>query len=82
MGAPLSVGIVGAGLMGHGIAQVFAAAGHQVRVYDPSAESLASLHTRIEANLTALGQDPAAAQQVAACPSLAEAVGNADLVIE
>ncbi|MEM7026336.1 MAG: 3-hydroxyacyl-CoA dehydrogenase family protein [Pseudomonadota bacterium] len=82
MVAPLSVGIIGAGLMGHGIAQVFAAAGDRVRVHDTSADSLATLNARIEANLIALGQDPAAAQHIEACSSLAAAVADADLVIE
>ncbi|MDO9306653.1 MAG: 3-hydroxyacyl-CoA dehydrogenase NAD-binding domain-containing protein, partial [Mesorhizobium sp.] len=34
MTARATIAIVGAGLMGHGIAQVFALAGHRVRVYD------------------------------------------------
>lgn len=29
----LIIGVVGGGLMGHGIAYLFAAAGHQVRLY-------------------------------------------------
>ncbi|MEI7538906.1 MAG: 3-hydroxyacyl-CoA dehydrogenase NAD-binding domain-containing protein, partial [Comamonadaceae bacterium] len=37
------ISIVGAGLMGHGIAQVFAQAGHIVRVYDPDFSAMASL---------------------------------------
>ena len=34
------VAVLGAGLMGHGIAQVFALAGHEVAVYDPATSSL------------------------------------------
>jgi len=34
MSARANIAIIGAGLMGHGIAQVFARAGHKVRVYD------------------------------------------------
>ena len=34
----LTIGVIGAGLMGHGIAYLLAAAGHTVRIYDPSAE--------------------------------------------
>ena len=41
------IAIVGGGLMGHGIAQVFARAGHSVRVYDPVPETLATLRERI-----------------------------------
>ena len=37
------IGVIGAGLMGHGIAYLLAAAGHTVRVYDPSAEWRESL---------------------------------------
>lgn len=76
------IAIVGAGLMGHGIAQVFAVRGHEVRVFDPMPEALASLRARIGANLSALGQDPAAAQRVLPCQKLADAVAGADLVIE
>ena len=35
---PQNIGVIGAGLMGHGIAYLLAAAGHTVRIYDPSAE--------------------------------------------
>jgi 3-hydroxybutyryl-CoA dehydrogenase len=42
------IAIVGAGLMGHGIAQVFARAGHMVRVLrSASAQILSTLHARI-----------------------------------
>jgi 3-hydroxybutyryl-CoA dehydrogenase len=53
-----NIAIVGAGLMGHGIAQVFARAGHRVRVYDAFQASLDSLHARIESNLRDL-EEPA-----------------------
>lgn len=36
------ISIIGAGLMGHGIAQVFALAGHIVRVYDPDFQGRAA----------------------------------------
>ena len=44
--AKARIGVLGAGLMGHGIAQVFALSGHEVRVYDPSAKALATLRER------------------------------------
>ena len=44
-----TIGVIGAGLMGHGIAYLLAAAGHTVRVYDPSAEWRNSLPQRLEA---------------------------------
>jgi 3-hydroxybutyryl-CoA dehydrogenase len=68
--------------MGHGIAQVFARAGHMVRVYDPDPAMLATLHERIRKNLTDLGQDLAAVEHVSAHASLAEAVAGADVVFE
>jgi 3-hydroxybutyryl-CoA dehydrogenase len=82
MAASEKIAIVGAGLMGHGIAQVFAAGGHEVAVYDPVAAARASLHSRIAANLADIGQDPAAVERVRASASLAEAVAGADVVIE
>jgi 3-hydroxybutyryl-CoA dehydrogenase len=76
------IAIVGAGLMGHGIAQVFARAGHAVRVYDPSEAILATLHERIRRNLSELGQDSDAVSRIAAHASLAEAVAGAAFVFE
>lgn len=76
------IGIVGAGLMGHGMAQVFALAGHRVKVYDPVAESLASLHERIRNNLADLDADVAAADRVTDHDTLEAAVGDAKVVFE
>src|SRR3984957_8288502 len=76
------IAIVGGGLMGHGIAQVFAGAGHAVRVYDPMPSPLATLHERIRRNLNDLGQDAESARRVTAHASLPEAVGGADIVFE
>ncbi len=76
------IAIVGGGLMGHGIAQVFACAGHPVRVYDPAPAVLATLHERIRANLRDLGQDEGAAGRVTGHASLAEALDEAGVVFE
>jgi 3-hydroxybutyryl-CoA dehydrogenase len=76
------IGVVGAGLMGHGIAQVFALGGHSVVVYDAAPAALASLRARIEKNLAELGQDVTAAARVTPADTLAAAVGNADVVVE
>jgi 3-hydroxybutyryl-CoA dehydrogenase len=43
--------VCGAGLMGHGIAQVFAAAGHPVVLYEPDLERALAGRDRIAANL-------------------------------
>ena len=45
------VGIIGAGTMGHGIAQCFAVKGWQVSLYDINREVLGSAATRIRSNL-------------------------------
>ena len=82
MAAKARIGVLGAGLMGHGIAQVFALAGHAVSIYDPVAASLEQVRTRIAANLRDLGDDEAAAQRVQPCTDLAEAVRDADFVVE
>jgi 3-hydroxybutyryl-CoA dehydrogenase len=76
------VAVVGAGLMGHGIAQVFAAAGHAVTITDSFAQNLDTVKTRIAANLRDLGEDEGAAQHVRACTDLADAVRDADYVVE
>lgn len=76
------IAVIGAGLMGHGIAQVFAAAGHAVGVTDSSADALASLHGRLRRNLADLGQPPGAAELVRTEPRLGDAVAAADVVFE
>jgi 3-hydroxybutyryl-CoA dehydrogenase len=76
------IAIIGAGLMGHGLALVFASGGHEVHVTDPQAEALASLHTRIRDTLTSLGRDTASVARVHAAPSLEEAVAQADIIVE
>jgi 3-hydroxybutyryl-CoA dehydrogenase len=76
------IAVVGGGLMGHGIAQVFAVAGHVVRVYDPAPAILATLHDRIRANLHDLGQDVAAVERVTAHATLDGAIAGAGVVFE
>src|SRR3954451_8422626 len=76
------IAVIGAGLMGHGIAQVFALHGHEVAIHDPAPASLASVRARIEANLRDLGEDAGAAARVTPNASLAETVRDADFVVE
>jgi 3-hydroxybutyryl-CoA dehydrogenase len=78
----LDVAIVGAGLMGHGIAQVFAVQGARVTLHEPYPDVLASAPERIAHNLRTLGQDPAAAERVALVGDLEAAVATADWVFE
>src|SRR5690349_12210881 len=80
--AKARIAVVGAGLMGHGIAQVFALADHEVAIHDPAPASLASVKARIAANLRDLGDDPAAVDRVTPNGSLAETVREADFVVE
>ena len=80
--AAARIAVIGAGLMGHGIAQVFAVAGHEVAVHDPFPETLATLHERVAKNLADLGLDPEALDRVRAVAELADAVADSDLIIE
>jgi 3-hydroxybutyryl-CoA dehydrogenase len=82
MASQARIAVIGAGLMGHGIAQVFARAGHEVHVYDTSAAMLATLHERIRRNLIDLGQDPAVTGWVSGHADLAETVTDAAFVFE
>ena len=77
-----AIAVVGAGLMGAGIALVFAAAGHRVALFDAMAEARATALPRIRDNFKAIGLDPAAAAAVILHSQLATAVADADFVIE
>ena len=76
------IAVIGAGLMGHGIAQVFALAGHDVTITDSIAGNLASVKTRIAANLKDLGDDVRAVERVHPLSGIAETVRDADFVVE
>ena len=52
MSSPERITVVGAGLMGHGIAQIFAARGHPVWLHDANTDVLNSAKERVRANLT------------------------------
>jgi 3-hydroxybutyryl-CoA dehydrogenase len=80
--AKARIAVIGAGLMGHGIAQVFALAGHDVTIYDSTATSLESVKSRILTNLKDLGDDPGAVERVTPVADLGEAVRAADYVVE
>ena len=80
--ATARITVVGDGLMGHGIAQVFALAGHEVTVTDTVMKNLDTVTSRIAANLRDLGDDETAVARVRACLDLAEAVRDADYVVE
>ena len=52
--------------MGHGIAQVFALAGHDVTITDAVVQNLDTVKARIAANLRDLGDDESAVDRVRA----------------
>src|SRR5487761_1944879 len=80
--AKARIAVIGAGLMGHGIAQVFALAGHDVTIYDSVMASLDSAKARILTNLKDLGDNQKAVERVTPVPHLANAVREADYVVE
>ncbi len=82
MTSKAKIAVVGAGLMGHGIAQVFALAGHPVTITDSHAPSLDTAKARILSNLKDLGDDTAAVEHVTPHRDLAEAVRDTDYVVE
>lgn len=76
------IAVIGAGLMGHGIAQVFALAEHDVTIFDSVSAGLDSAKSRILANLKDLGDDERAVERVTPVGDLAQAVREADYVVE
>jgi 3-hydroxyacyl-CoA dehydrogenase len=84
------IAVIGAGLMGHGIALEFAANGYDVRLQDQSEAQFAKARTSIAEGLSRLvaagrttGAEAAAApSRITLTTSLPEAVQDADVVIE
>ena len=84
------IAIYGAGTMGPGLAQVFAAAGYDVAMYSRRAETLqramsvlrANLDTFVEEGLLSPDQVPAIVARVKTTQSVEEAARDADFVIE
>jgi 3-hydroxybutyryl-CoA dehydrogenase len=56
MANPEPITVIGAGLMGHGIAQIFAAHGHPVWLHDANPDILNSAKDRVCANLTNMAE--------------------------
>ena len=84
------IAVIGAGLMGHGIALEFAVAGYQVRLHDLDEDRLGTALANIRANLqrlSTLGRlertriDPALAA-ITTSTDLGRTVAGAELVIE
>ena len=84
------VAVVGAGLMGHGIAQIFAAGGHTVRIQDVSSQALATVGERVRSNLTRMAEYglfdekdiDATVARIETTEDLSTACEEADIVIE
>jgi len=84
------IAIIGAGFMGPGISQVFAAHGHRVHIYNRTAERLSSVHERVRANLQQMATyglvDPAGiggvVGRIQTTTDLEEACAGAEVVIE
>jgi len=76
------VAVVGAGLMGHAIAELFAAGGHPVALYDSAPAALATVMERIEAAARAKGDDLAELASISVHEELEPAVKDAQLVVE
>jgi 3-hydroxybutyryl-CoA dehydrogenase len=76
------IGVIGGGLMGHGIAYLLAAAGHEVGVFEPAAELRQSLPQRLRVILDLLEDDPALIGRISAHDQLAPAVKDSTFVFE
>jgi 3-hydroxybutyryl-CoA dehydrogenase len=76
------IAVIGAGLMGHGIAWLFAAAGHPVQVVDRDQAALDRLPAQLAGISDLLGTGLSARDRVSGVTDLATAVADADIVIE
>ena len=85
-----TIAVIGAGTMGHGIAQVGAQAGYQVWLHDVTEDLLARAHARISDNLSTgikrgkvtEGERKQALAAIHTTTDFEQAVASADLVIE
>jgi 3-hydroxybutyryl-CoA dehydrogenase len=84
------IAVIGAGIMGHGIAQEFAAGGYEVALYDVDETRLDSALNRIAANLARLeeagvarpGTAETAPAKIRPTTVLLDAIADADYVVE
>jgi 3-hydroxybutyryl-CoA dehydrogenase len=85
-----NIAVIGAGMMGHGVAQIFASRGHRVALLDVSDEILTKALENIRANLTLLSQNgigraeqiEPAIKRVKLTRDLKEAASSAQFIIE
>jgi 3-hydroxybutyryl-CoA dehydrogenase len=76
------IGVIGGGLMGHGIAYLLAAAGHEARIFEPSADIRISIPQRVAAIRELLDDDATALARISVHDDLAAAVKDATFVFE
>lgn len=84
------VGVIGAGTMGHGIAQAYAQEGYPVVITDVSKSALTGVKDRIKSNLETLAREGLISEEevaktvarIAVVDSLEEVVRDADLITE
>lgn len=85
-----NIAIIGAGLMGHGIAQEFACAGYRVHLHDLTKEQLNNARVQIDRNLALLAENSViqetgiseTMQRIQTTTELGVAVEVADFVVE
>ena len=85
-----NVGIIGAGLMGHGIAQAFAVNGYRVKIFDDDRKALKSVPDRIRQNLQVFlklkkvkkSDIDKCISHIDLCEDLASVCDNVDFLIE
>jgi 3-hydroxybutyryl-CoA dehydrogenase len=77
-----TIGVIGGGLMGHGIAYLLAAAGHHVGIFEPDAETRASLPSRLDRVLHILADDGMLLKRISVHDAMAPAVKDARFVFE
>ncbi len=78
----LNIGVIGAGLMGTRHRLLLAAAGHKVRIYDPSTQWRDSLSERLESARALLGGDPALLGRISAHERMESAMKDVAFVFE
>lgn len=76
------IAIIGGGLMGAGIAQVFAAAGYPVAVHEPVEAVRLSIVERVREGMRQVGGDPGDSDSVVVTDQLCTAVQDAAFVTE
>ena len=78
----VKVGVIGGGLMGHGIAYLLAAAGHESRIYEPSAAIRAGIPQRVAAICELLGDNATTLTRISVHDQVAPAVQGTAFVFE